>query len=198
MPDAVGSQQPTPRKVVCSPPMGDPAVAALPLTSAGFFLDTRAALHYKKHTHRRPLTAAWRGDGVADGAHEHDLAFSLYPPRLGADPTSGPSLCVHPSRRIDAAPCTCGRVGSAASGELHDLPAASLIRFTLQEATSASNHGPTPQSGWKTGPSRPSPGAPVSHDRACVAARAVRVWQHDVSPGTAVLHASGAGTPAHR
>src|SRR5262245_14272610 len=79
------------------PQMGCPTLAPLPLTSAGFSLDTSAALHYKKPIHRRPLTAAWRGDGAADGVHEHDVAISLYAPGLGTDPTRGPSLCACPA-----------------------------------------------------------------------------------------------------
>src|SRR5262249_53915713 len=112
-PDAVGSQQPTPHKAVCSPPMGGSALAALPLTSAGFFLDTSVTLHYKKPTHRRPLTAAWRGDGAADGAHEYGVAVSLYAPGLGTDPTGSPSVCPHPPRRTDAAPRAGGSIAGA-------------------------------------------------------------------------------------
>ena len=54
------------------------------------------------------------------------------------------------------------------------------------------------QSGWETGPSRPSPGAPAPHDCARVAAQAVCVWEHNIGPDQAVLHASGACTAAHR
>ena len=49
-----------------------------------------------------------------------------------------------------------------------------------------------PQSGRETRPSRPSPGAFTPHDRLRGAARAVCVvWEYDVDPRQAVLHASG-------
>ncbi len=47
------------------------------------------------------------------------------------------------------------------------------------------------QSGWETGPSRPSPGALAAHDCPGAAARAVCVWQHDVCADHAVPYASG-------
>src|SRR5262245_24049852 len=101
----------------------------------------------------------WRCHGTAICASQHRMVVSLYAPALGADPNGGPSLCARTAQRTDAAPRACGSIRSSPHAELDDLPAAPLIRFTLQEATSASADDPTPQSRGETRPSRPSPGA---------------------------------------
>src|SRR5262245_45371234 len=99
----------------------------LPLPAAGFSLDTSAALRYKKPTHRRPLTAAWRGYGAADSVYAYGLAVSLDAPGLGAHPTSSPSLCAHPPRRTDTAPRACRRVGGSSPAELHHFASATIV-----------------------------------------------------------------------
>src|SRR5215471_3661865 len=153
MPDAVGSQQPKSLKGVCFPQMGCLALAALPLTKAGFFPWTRAPLSTIRSTHRLPLPTAWRGDGAADRVYEHGVAVSLYAPGLGADPNGGPSVYPHPPRRTDAAPRACGSVGSSPHTELHDLPSATVVGRALQEVWPAHDRRPAPQSGWETRPS---------------------------------------------
>jgi hypothetical protein len=108
------------------------------------------------------------------------------------------SLCARPARRGQAAARLCGDPGGSASAEFHDLFPSTVLGFAVQEASPAHHCCHTPQSGRKTGPSGPSPGALTTDDRARDTTRAVCVWEHDVDPGQAILHASGTGIAAHR
>src|SRR5262245_10346219 len=97
----------------------------------------------------------------------------------------------HPARRTDTAPRAFGSLGSSPHAELHDLPLAAVVGLAVQEASPAHHRSHASQSGWETGASGPSPGALTPDDRARGAARAVRVWEHDVDPAQAVPYASG-------
>src|SRR5262249_54569262 len=117
--------------------MGGPALAPLPLTAAGFSLDTGAALRYKRCTYGMPRLIAWRGYGAADRAQAHSLAVSLCPVGLGAHPNGGPGLCAHSPRRTDTAPRSGGSIGSPPSRKNYYLPSAPIIELALQKATAA-------------------------------------------------------------
>jgi len=94
-------------------------VATSPPTYSGFPLNAIAALRYKKHTHKMPLTAKGRGYGAADGAPEHSLVVSLWAAGLGAHPNSGPHPCAPPARCTDAAPRACRSLEGASQAELY-------------------------------------------------------------------------------
>src|SRR5215510_10339656 len=74
--DAVGSQQPTPRKAVRTTdgsggvvsPDGVPGVGGSAPDRRGFFPGhARRSPLYKGHTRMRPLPIMWRGYGAVDG-----------------------------------------------------------------------------------------------------------------------------------
>src|SRR5262244_3082790 len=53
-----------------------------------------------------------------------------------------------------------GSAGGALAPEFQDFPSATVLRLAVQEAAPTDHHAP--ESGWETGPSRPSAGAVTS------------------------------------
>jgi hypothetical protein len=122
------------------------------------------------------LTAEWRGYGIASGSPEYGLVVSFHTTGLGVDPSSGSSLCTHPTPRAATAPRACGSAGSSPHAEFHDFSPAAVIRLAIEKAAPASKRHHTPESGREVEPSGPSPDAVASHDRARGAAQVLCMW----------------------
>jgi hypothetical protein len=70
-------------------------------------------------------------------------------------------------------------------------PAVQAYLHTVHDASPAPKRHRPAQSRGETGPSRPWPRALTTYDRARGETRTVCVWEYDVDPRQAVLHASG-------
>ena len=101
--------------------------------------------------------------------------------RTGSRPRCCPSLSAHRARRPGATPASVWKPWKPASRRTLRPPIGPRRR-TRPTRSRASVPGHTPQSGWQTGPSGPSPGALAPTTRPGAAARAVCVWEHDVCP----------------
>ena len=132
-------------------------------------------------------------DGVS--SRLHDLVVSLFPRRVGTDPTCGPRLSGDPAAASEPTPTTSGRVGEPSQSNLQNLKQTSVVRFALHEAQTPDL---CPETWCSAGAQRLRPHPVVGHGGAPGVSCALCVWRSCCGSRHAVSHPSSGGVAAHR
>src|SRR5262249_32459366 len=104
--------------------------------------------------------AAWRSHGTAAQIRQPELAFPFVPPDWEHTPAAVQAYVYTLQDTLTQLRERVEALESRLQATSTTSQRPPLIRLALQEATSAYNHDPRLQSGWKTGPSRSSTGTP--------------------------------------